>query len=75
MTEDDLMQMLIDEIQGVPVLAADDVTIERLCVGAGCSRGVAMRILRGKIQAGAVECVKKIDPSTNRIVNAYVKIQ
>jgi len=70
-TEADLMQALVDELQSVPELIPSDVTIDRLKVAAGCTRRQAEVMLMGKVDRGELVIVKRYNPESRRVVNAY----
>ena len=71
-TEDDLMQCLIDEISSVPVLGEKDVTVERLAAKSGRKTQMVLKMLTRKVENGELVIVKKYDPAVSRNRNVYV---
>lgn len=72
-TEDDLMQALIDAAQGIEVIGPGDVTIARLAQKSGRAKGMIDSMLRRMVDDGELVIVKKFDPQARRNVNVYVR--
>jgi len=76
MTETDLLQMIVDEINSIQVLEPNDATISRICAMTGRKVPMVTNYLNDKVQGGELVVVKKYDPNTGRNVNVYqAKIQ
>jgi ribosomal protein S25 len=71
-TENDLMQLLIDELNAVEELQPGDVTKYALAEKSGRKLAMVEKILRNKVEAGELVVVKKFDSKIGRNVNVYV---
>jgi hypothetical protein len=72
-TEDDLMDALVAELNSKEFLQPRDVTIKRLALASGRAYSAIEKMMGEKVRMGELVVVKKLDPETSRVVNVYVK--
>jgi predicted transcriptional regulator len=76
MTESDMLQMIVDEINAIEILDENDITVARVAEKTGRKPAMVFKYLNEKVQAGQMVIVKKYDPQCCRNVNVYqFKIQ
>ena len=70
-TENDLLQAIVDEINAIPVVGPDDITIGRIERETGRQKQYVADLLEGLHADGLLTKCKAYDPAIKKQCNAY----